>query len=253
MKHIKRKFLLSHNIKEDVYDYILNQDSKSDSFVFGDYVPHLITSKKEMIQSFFYELNGEKYAIPEPNPIIIYFSNAQGFLSVICQQRDNLFNELESSNSDVGNILNQMFSFYGSVVNYSSSLFDSLEAFINSKIPKDFKYKNPNRKNKIMNKYEILRHITFENKIKTIIPEIYLGKNFVIEKSHLFDNIMELKRLRDNITHTKANLDYDVNYYEQLFTEALDFDYLKAIESAKGFINFYEENLIEPCNCGLKH
>jgi hypothetical protein len=256
MIHIKRKFLLSNNVTKDGYEFMVDQMSNAKTLNKNPskkFVPHILTTEQKFIQGFFYELNSVKYPIPEPNPIIIYFSNAQGFLNVINEEREKLFTELKTENFSVGNILNYMFGFYGCVVNYSSSLFDSLEAFVNSKIPKDFKCENPKRRGKIMNKYEIIRHTSFEEKVKTNMTKIYNGKNFAIEKGHLFDNIMKLKKLRDNITHAKADLNSEVNYYEKLFTEALNFDYLKAIESARDFINYYEENLIEPCDCGLPH
>jgi hypothetical protein len=256
MKHIKRKFLNINNITKDGYEYFLENKVKpkeQTKISIQNMVPHLITNDQQFIQSFFYQLEGVKVPIPEPNPIIIYFSNAQGFLSVIIEKRNELFNELKTSNFNVDEILNHMFAFYGCVVNFTSSLFDALEAFVNSKIPKDYKFPNPRRRNKIMNKYEIIRHTSFEDKIKSILPEIYSGQNFVISKSHLYQNLILLKNLRDNITHTKADIEHEVNYYEKLFTEALDFDYLKAIQSARDFINFYENSLIEPCNCGLTH
>ncbi len=256
MKHIKRKFLSSHNITKDAYELLLKQpinNGEIDIKKINKSVPFLITQDQKFIQAFNYEYNGFIYQIPEPNPIIIYFSNAQGFLSKILDDRENLLQNLKKEKTDINEILNHMFSFYSCVVNYSASLFDSIEAFINSKIPKDFKYENHKRRNKIMNKYEIIRYSTFEDKVKIILPQIYNNKNFSIERSHQFEILLKLKKLRDNITHAKADLEYDVNYYTELFTEALNFDYLKAIESSKDFINFFEENLIEPCHCGLEH
>jgi hypothetical protein len=256
MKHIKRKFLLSKDVTEDGYEFMVERMSKAkktNKIPLGKYVPHLLTTEQKFIQGFFYEIKSVKYPIPEPNPVVIYFSNAQGFLTVISEEREKLFNELTTQNFSIGDMLNHMFGFYGCVVNYASSLFDALEAFVNSKIPKEYKCINPRRRGKMMNKYEIIRYTPFEEKVKNIMTDIYNGKNFAVEKSHLFEEVMKLKKLRDNITHAKADLDYDVNYYEKLFTEALDFDYLKAIESARDFINFYEPNLIEPCDCGLTH
>ncbi|WP_290701957.1 hypothetical protein [Lacinutrix sp.] len=256
MKHIKRKFLLTHNIEEESYKALekaLGNPNNKREDSNENMVPHLITTNNELIQAFFYNLNGTKVQIPEPNPIVIYFSNAQGFLMVIKEQRKKLFKELELQDYNIGNVLNLMFGFYGCVVNYSSSLFDSLEAFVNSKIPMEYKYTNPKRKKKTMDKFKIIRYLSFEDKVKFVFPEIYSGKNFVKEKSHLYENLKKLLELRNNITHAKSDLNYDVNYYEKLFIQTLDFDYEKSIESAKDFINFYDENLIEPCNCGLKH
>lgn len=256
MKHIKQKFLLTSNVTKDGYEYLIKKEEKSKeekSVCFKDWVPFLVTDDREIIQSFFYQLDGMKVIIPEPNPIVIYFNNAQSFLSTIIKKRSELFDELKIIDFDANEILNKMFSFYGYVVSFTSSLFDALEAFVNSKIPKEYKCQNPKRRNKMMNKYEIIRYSSFEYKLKSILPDVFLGKSFVNVKSHLYENLILLKQLRDNITHTKADVNYEVNYYEKLFTEALDFDYLKAIESARDFINFYENNLIEPCNCGLSH
>lgn len=256
MKHIKRKFLHTHNITNDGYEFMVEQMAKSEGktiTVDNKMVPHIITTNKEFIQGFFYKVENLKIPIPEPNPIIIYFSNAQGFLSSILEFKQKLVIDISSQTYNTGDVLNNMFAFYGCVVNFTSSLFDALEAFVNSKIPKDFKFTNPNRRGKMINKYEIIRYQNFDYKVKIILPEIFAGKNFVVAKSHLYAEIKLLNKLRDNITHAKSDLDYEVNYYEKLFTEALDFDYVKAIESAKSFINFYEDNLIEPCNCGKDH
>lgn len=185
MKHIKRKFLLSHDVKKDGYEFMVEQMSNAKShknISLEKYVPHILTTEQKFIQAFFYELDSIKYPIPEPNPIIIYFSNAQGFLNVINEEREKLFSELRTESFIISNMLNHMFGFYGCVVNYTSSLFDSLEAFVNSKIPKEYKCENPKRRGKIMNKYEIIRYSSFEEKVKTNMTEIYNGKNFAIEK-----------------------------------------------------------------------
>lgn len=256
MKHIKRKFLLTHNISTDGYEYMLEQIGqiqKTNNLSTENKVPHLITSTQKFIQGFFYNLEGNQVVIPEPNPIIIYFSNAQGFLSVILETRERLFKILKTPDLNIGDVLNDMFAFYGCIVNFISSLFDALEGFVNSKIPKDYTCINPKRRGKTMNKYQIIRYTNFEDKVKTILPDIYIGANFATEKSHLFANLKLLQTIRDNITHAKADIGYDVNYYKKLFTEALDFDYLKSIESAKDFINFYEKDLIEQCDCGKSH
>src|SRR5690606_3508712 len=158
-----------------------------------------------------------------------------------------LFTELKLANYDIDNVLNHMFAFYGCVVNFSSSLFDALEAFVNSKIPKDYKCPNPKRRNKLMNRFEIIRHSSFQSKIKSIIPDIFPGKNFVQEKSHLYEHIKSLNSLRNNITHAKSDIEYEVNYYEKLFIEALNFNYEEALNSSKEYINYHHQNLIEPC------
>ncbi|MFA9190339.1 hypothetical protein AAGV28_03045 [Flavobacterium sp. FZUC8N2.13] len=254
MKHIKRKFLKEHKFTQDGYDFTIEQGkvAKKIKGNLNDFVPYIITTDQKFIQGFFYNLDGKKVMIGEPNPIVIYFSNAQGFLSSILEYRNDLFEGLKNDKTDVDVILNAMFGFYSVVTSFSSSLFNSLEAMINSKIPKDFTMANSRRRNSTMNKYEVIRHTGFEDKIKIVLKHI-TGNNFAEKKNSDYNELIKLKTLRDNITHAKANIDYEVNYYEKLYTEALDFNYEKSLDSAKEFINFYEDNLIEPCDCGLTH
>lgn len=254
MKHIKRKFLKEHTFTQDGYDYAIEQGKGAKTFKgnLKDFVPYIITTDKKFIQGFFYNLEGKKVMIGEPNPVVIYFSNAQGFLASILQYRNDLFEGLKDDKKDVDIILNAMFGFYSVVTSFTSSLFNSLEAMINSKIPKDFTMANSRRRNSTMNKYEVIRYTGFEDKIKIVLKQI-TGNNFAEVKNSHYTELIKLKTLRDNITHAKSNIDYEVNYYEKLYTEALDFNYEKSLNSAKEFINFYESNLIEPCDCGLTH
>jgi len=254
MKHIKRKFLREYEFTKDGYDYAVEQGKIAKKFQgnLKDFVPYIVTTDQKLIQGFFYLLDGKKVMIGEPNPVVIYFSNAQGFLSSILKYRNDLFEGLKDEKTDVDIILNAMFGFYSVVTSFSSSLFNSLEAMINSKIPKDFTMVNPKRRNTIMKKHEVIRFTGFEDKVKKVLKKV-TGNNFAEQKNQDYNELIKLKILRDNITHAKANIDYDVNYYEKLYTEALDFDYVKSLDSAKVFINFFENKLIEPCDCGLTH
>lgn len=256
MKHVKRKFLREYNLTQDAHDYAVQQgktnEVKKIRRDLKDFTPYIITSDQKLIQGFFYIIEGRKVMIGEPNPTVIYFSNAQGFLSSILKYRKDLFDALKSDKNDVDIIMNAMFGFYSVVTSFSSSLFNSLEAMANSKIPKNFKMQNPKRRKSMMNKQEIIRFTRFEDKVKIVLKNI-TGDNFAEKKNLAYNEIIKLKTLRDNITHAKADIDYEVNYYEKLYTEALDFDYAKSLDSAKEFINFYENDLIEPCDCGLTH
>ncbi|MFC5681587.1 hypothetical protein ACYE2N_07290 [Flavobacterium sp. MAHUQ-51] len=230
-----------------------HEDIKIDT---TDFIPHAITSNDEFIQCFKYNLEGTETHILEPNPIVIYFNSAQGFLSDTNNFRNTLFDVLlkEKDKYYIGNMMNAVYAFYISASNLITSLMCSMEAFINSKIPIDFTIIiSVNGERVEYDKYKTLRYMNFKDKIKLALPKVYDGKNFAKEKSHLFDNIKKIEHLRNNMIHTKPNLDYDVNYYDALYTEALNFDYTKAMNSAKEFINYYEDNLIEPCDCGKDH
>lgn len=217
-----------------------------------NFVPHAITSNDEFIQCFKYVLDGKEAHIFEPNPIVIYFNSAQGYLSNVNKFRNELFDVLKNEKDSyyIGNMMNSTYAFYISASNLITSLMCSIEAFANSKIPKDFSITiSVNGDDMIYDKYKTVRYMKFKDKIKIALPKIYC-KNFAQEKSHLFDVIKKIEHLRNNMIHAKPNLEYDVNYYEALYTEALDFDYTNAMNAAKEFINFYEQDLIEPCNCG---
>lgn len=82
MKHIKRKFLLTRNITNDGYEYLLQQKTSPkalEKVSDKNFVPHLVTTDQKYIQSFFYELEGIKVPIPEPNPIVIYLVMLRDF------------------------------------------------------------------------------------------------------------------------------------------------------------------------------
>ncbi|MGZ5245371.1 MAG: hypothetical protein ACXWD4_15725 [Bacteroidia bacterium] len=53
--------------------------------------------------------------------------------------------------------------------------------------------------------------------------------------------------------HTKAIGANGSNFYKTLFTMSLDFKYNKALQAVREFINFYEPNLIEDCDCKNSH
>jgi|GEM_PF-904746 len=255
MKHIKRKFVHEYKMNDDAYQFALKQLPKFPTNAFSipkEKVAHLITTDKTFIQCFTYKINGTPIPIPEPNPVVIYFSNAQGFLLSIEEFRINLFEEIKKLPYEIGEVQNLMFGFYSVVTSFVSSLSNSIEAFVNSKIPKDLVIDNPRwkKKKRKMNKYEILRHLSLEEKIKYPIAQV-MGKNFMSQKG--YTEIKKLVELRNDITHAKSDIEHNINYYQKLYEDTLDFDYISTIEAAKSLINFYEPNLIEPCNCGQKH
>jgi hypothetical protein len=129
------------------------------------------------------------------------------------------------------------------------NLFIAIEAFSNHLIPEEYKYVKPTRTcTEMYNKEEILRNISFDEKIKKVIPEIK-NQSFHEKHGHLFDHLLKLKEFRDEIMHTKPSNGKSFKY-QGLFVRALDFNYHSTIYAARDFINFYEPNLIEECGCG---
>jgi hypothetical protein len=258
MKHIKRKWLMALQMPEGEGNKIASELIPNNNFTIdtSDFVAHAITSDDEVVQCFKYILDKKDAYIFEPNPIVIYFNSAQGSLATTNDFRNTLFEVIRNEKDSyyIGNMMNAIYAFYISASNLTTSLMCSMEAFINSKIPIDFSVTiNINGEDVIYDKYKTLRYMKFKDKVKIALPKVFEEKNFAHEKSHLFDTIKKIEHLRNDMIHAKPNLDYGVNYYEALYTEALNFDYTKAMNAAKEFINFYEPGLIEPCNCGKDH
>ena len=258
MKHVKKKFLLQLNMKEGTANEITELNKSitiPDNVNLNDFVPHAMSSNDLFIQSFFYNLNGERTMVYEPNPIVIYFHSGQSLLADCDRLRKELFIEIAPPKApEFGKVLNQMFGFYYCASNIITSFFCAMEAFMNSKIneamDENFTIEIESEDGVILyNKVRILRCMNFLDKIKIIMPKIGF-ENFAQKRSHIYADIKELKKFRDNIIHSKPNLNFTVNYYEELYTQALNFDYFKIAESVKSFINFYEPNLIEQCACG---
>jgi len=257
MKHIKKKYLLSHNIDKKTYNEIISNTSDIDltninSRRIDEYVPYIISDNNEVIQCFHYRQNNILYIIPEPNPIVIYFSNAQNFLMLLNKKRESLFESLTNP-QNLNDIMNNMYDFFGFASNFVTSLFNSLEAYINFEIPNEYKYsKTTPKKTELYNKEQIQLSIPFDEKIKIVIPEIK-KKCFHTEHMKEYKIIIDFKILRDKIVHTKADASNSPNYYKDLYTETLEFNYIKSIYAVKDYINFYSKNLIEKCDCGANY
>ncbi|HAT66719.1 MAG TPA: hypothetical protein DCS66_19370 [Flavobacteriaceae bacterium] len=250
---------MSKDVTDDGYEFMLKQKPTEESIKkfkagdFKDYIPHILTDKQTFIQCFKYSDGKKNYIIPEPNPIVIYFSNAQVNLADINESRQKLMEALNYGKGDLGNAMNSFYNFFGHVSNYVTSLFNSLEAFMNHQIPNEFEYKRiSKKKTEVYNKEQIQRELQFEEKIKKVIPQIK-NKSFHRHFAHKFDIIVKFKEFRDEIVHTKVDRKTAPNYYKELFTKSLDFDYIKTIQTIKDYLNYYEPDLIEKCDCGADY
>src|SRR5690606_34111976 len=179
MKHIKRKWLMTIQIPEGKSTKIATELTPNNNVAVDttDFVPHAITSN-EVVQCFKYNLDGKEAFIFEPNPIVIYFNSAQGFLESTDEFRNTLFTVIRNEKDSyyIGNTMNAIYAFYISASNLITSLMCSMEAFINSKIPQDFFIVI---ENVTYDKYKTLRHMKFRDKIKIALPKVFEGRNFV--------------------------------------------------------------------------
>ncbi|RYZ89276.1 MAG: hypothetical protein EOP04_07250 [Proteobacteria bacterium] len=141
--------------------------------------------------------------------------------------------------------------FYAAASIASTSLINAMESYINRIIPNDFRYEVETVRNTVIqNKKQLERNASFEEKIKHIVPQA-LQKVFHMTYSSQYDSIISLKKLRDEMTHMKSYSEEKKPLsYAEIYNMAFKIDYLKALNAVKTYLNYYTDNLIEPCPCG---
>lgn len=248
MKHVKNKFLSEVQISTQLVEVLNNiEPTTSHSTVdMDEFTAYGMTDADELITMFTLKDGRNIYRIPEPDFVICLFEAGRQNVIKIPQLRKKLLSELENTHSTVLNTNN----FFATCSLGSQSLMNAMEAFINRIIPEDYKYESTTTKATIIqNKQQIERNSSFEVKIKQIVPDA-IGKNFHIEFPDLYTSIFDLKNVRDDMTHLKSFRKSKAPLsYESVFNKAFKMDYLKALNAVKSYINFYSENLIEPCPC----
>ncbi len=260
MAHLKRKFVHVLQIPSETINIVANaptDTNKIKEIHNSNLDQHyaFLVNKDEMVQSFKFvdKANKRTYLIGEPNPIVMYFDMALGQLSIIKERRNSMMRNAKVESQGLFYTIEGITDFYNyytittSLVIYLSL---ALEAFINKIIPDDFiYYKKTNKKTEMYNRDQIQRYIDFQEKLKSVVT-LVTSKDFAEKNGHKFDLIKKLKGFRDEIVHTKSqHSNGSRNYYEQLFSLSLSFDYEKTLQYCADYINFYEPKLIEYCNC----
>ena len=187
--------------------------------------------------------------VPVVNPVLVYFHQAQSQLAYLLKQKETILatfvtKKIDNSEGRMGVFYN----FFASSSTFIVMLYTSLEAFINQKIPVDktFQEKNENKYMKLYTAEQAQRYMTFNNKIRLIIEAEY-GKSFTNTHQSDSEHLNYLTDYRHEIVHTRKVSNWD--NYQNIYKKALEFDYLKALYAVRRFVNFYDSNLIEDCNC----
>ena len=184
-----------------------------------------------------------KRVVVEINPVTIFFSNA-----VMCSRQLKYYKDLLLSQApDVKELgrnregVNQNHSgmYFQLAINCIINLQAALESFANRVIPNDYIFIGSDGKEQVSS-------ITL--KLYNAIPKIRNSKFRPPKYKKYNAQIDSLIKLRNHIIHLKPNGLTNTGY-KGVYRDLLDFDYHKAIESVRVFINFYEENLIEECPC----
>jgi hypothetical protein len=259
IKHIKKKTFDNFKLNEVAIEKIKETVPEALSLNFKGKIKYkkvknshalLFLESNETIRAFFYNDNGNTCMIPLANPVLIYFHSAQTTLRGIYSTKKELLGLFREDTVVTESSLKLFYDFFGQTSGFVTLLLTAVEAFVNQNIPEDFEYKQPegNKFTRLYNHEQIQRRVSLEEKIENIL-NVVSKKNFAAKYPNRNIHLTNLKRLRDDIVHTKSVDHYES--YTKLFKETLNFKFNETIEAIKDFINFYEPDLIEPCPCGL--
>lgn len=264
MKHIRPKPIksiqTSFNLDDVSYDDIPEKSKKvADDYLKSksyddshDLAVH--TTNKKLVFGFDYLYKGMRKFIPELDPCLIYFSNAQMFSKMIYQYK----RELLTKSFELGNISNseenqtiddtikQFEAFFQFASNYIIMLSASLEAFLNKTIPINETYitKKGEEKDIVW-----IRGSSIEFKMSKIIPKC-TNKDFEKEYPNKYDLVLKIKNFRNDLIHLNPKTEITNTKYKEFYRKVIDFEYSSSIYLIRDYINFHEENLIEECQCG---
>ncbi|WGQ08945.1 hypothetical protein QG516_20750 [Pedobacter gandavensis] len=248
MKHIKKKFLGKVQLPKGGADSLneLKPATLPKHNDLDEMVAWGLSENDEFISMFQLKDGNKTHLMPEPDLVICMFEMGRQNTLRIPELRKKLLASLHSTHDTFVSTNN----FYAATSIAAISLINALESYINRIIPNDFKYEIETNKNTtIQNKKQLERNVSFEEKIKDVIPKA-LGKIFHTNYPSQYNSIIELKKLRDEMTHMKSyNETKKPLSYAEIYNMAFKIDYLKALNSVKTYINYYTENLIEACPC----
>ncbi|MFN3753710.1 hypothetical protein [Flavobacterium sp.] len=180
----------------------------------------------------------QKFLLLEPNPVTFYFSLAFDAVQQLDTVRKKLEETLIADNDD--HLKAVLFSHIFRIASVSSIFsFLALEAFLNQLLPD---HQLIEYKGKGFTKNRIQRWVPFEEKLTIIIPTL-CHKNFGMAYPKRMEKIIELKRMRDNLTHLKE-ITNGFTSYNEVYQDILDTNFKSMVFAVKSCINFYNPKLI---------
>ncbi|WP_282081570.1 hypothetical protein [Aquimarina algiphila] len=253
LRHIKKKYLFKEAklpiqsgkpiLKVDKTDSQTIKKNKSNK------VPFLVTSDKEYIRGVFYNYNGKHTVLPIPDLTLVYYESAYQSNMVRKEKEKALFKKALSEDEVTEDYGNELYHYFGSASSCIISMFTSIESFINHIIPDNSNFQKVlKNKTEIYTKKQIQEHFKFWDKVKDVLPHFYDNKNFFSKSTPTNSHIVNLKNLRDEIVHTKSEIDYSTQ--EELMSRLLKFKYDECLMAIRKFMNYYKENYITECDCG---
>lgn len=188
-----------------------------------------------------------------PDPIQLYFSQAySNYQSSLQVRRNIVFKKTEGNPMNMVN--GYLYNWYiKSKISAIIFLHSTCEAFINNIMPDDFIYKqeiNGEKGDKFLkqtkefNKEQTERTIGFKEKMKFVVPQIS-GINFQKDFQKIYDNIINLNSLRNDLIHLRSSKEKNMEYFQKIFSELVNVNLEPYVKSVEEFINTIKPNFIE--------
>lgn len=238
MKHIKKKYLLEFSIGNGLDRSTLTDNAKFIPLPSGKFAKAFTEKIKVNNKEVMFDL-------PIPDLSLVYYNMAYLYGKNREALKDSLGKKLNSLDLRDEDVNNEVYNYFGISCSCIILIFTSLESFMNSILPDEATYKKNMKKGieEFWNKEKIQRNISFNEKITKVLPSL-LNRGM----DCIPDSIWLLKELRDEIIHTKSNIDFSIQ--EKLMTDILRFNFEKCLLDIKSFMNFYKPDYIEDCECG---
>lgn len=202
----------------------------------------MIGFENEFIYGFDYFYDDDKIIIPELNPVMIFYSNAvMSHRKLMLSRHELLTNSPTIKNYKKNGIDANLFgNFFRMATNCIVNLQSTLESFVNRTIPDEHQF---------LDKNDIPFEPTIFHKLDKALPVIKNRRFKSKFKKHNYQ-IRKLIELRNEIIHLKPTQENTNTKYKVVYRKMLKFDYTQAIIAVENFVNFYEPNLFENCQCG---
>ncbi|TXF77783.1 hypothetical protein [Chryseobacterium sp.] len=182
------------------------------------------------------------FLLLEGNPVTYYFSVAYDVLPQIAEARIFLLDSFKREQSEFKWKSSTAFSYIFKVGSMGTLFsFLALESFMNQCLPDFAKVLY---KGKLVDKMVIQRRLTFEDKFKIIIPTV-TGKDFVADHPRKAEIIVNIKKLRDDLTHLKEDRKNGFSAYEEINNKILNLDLKKVVNTVKFYINYHKPKTIQ--------
>jgi DNA-directed RNA polymerase beta' subunit len=185
--------------------------------------------------------------MPVPNPCAMYISVANRAV----KRASSLLSEIEGKYAPIAHrklavtevLETRFFDAIEEMVTCIIFSYSAIEAFANSSVPDDYKFRHARedkRCDEIYNKLQIERNLPLEMKLDELLPPIYSVPS--PKGTKVWNDFFWLKDMRDRFTHLKSS-DWDKSSPEKapnyIWTKLFESKVLRAPNISLSIINYY--------------